>query len=398
MNNNISFVSVNKKIIAITGLIIALGASLAIGGGPEKTPNINIVNPLSDTTQVNVDEITGETCSQYKPMIDKTAGIESSILNRLSDYEELCGSFVADEMMIFTDTPVNTEKAKSKAQAFSKVLKEFSESAISPLVVFEPVTDDGFVSYQEIIDGKFDDIYKTYFNELKTAGLSDEEMGTWVHLPESNTPIWNHDGVDQEGFGNVYNKIAGFQKETFPNSKSTVLLNSQSYESDDIDWEFGEYSSFSPFLENINRELIDSFGVQGLPWISPADRSSNLELLDASDFVQIDLTIDAARELGIDDIWINTGSFSEKYTTNIDRARAVPTIKRESTLNTIFEQAKQAKDSGLNVTINLFSEDKSGTPEDTNWTYLDSDKNKQLFKDFATKTLDEDISISLFDR
>ncbi len=323
-------------------------------------------------------------------------------LRKLGEYQVVCSSKVTDTVMIFTNMPKDSVVAKQNADVMATQLKEFARYDIKPIVVVEPVTDWGLIDFQEFRGGFYDGWIKDYFDELKAQGLTDEQMGTWVPFPEANLPYWNHQNATPEDYAQVVNIYLRTLKTDFPLAHGSILLNSATYANDDFDWRSGEYISLTPYLTGIQTGLVDSLGIQGFPWSPPAT-TPGPGVFDAAEYVNPELAIEAAETLGVKNIWLNTGSFSRKYTLDSQNMVIFSADKRKDVLNGIVAEAMKLRDKGYNVSINLFAEDKSATDEATDWSYwhtqtIATSPDAIVFANFAARLNREHIGLSLFDQ
>lgn len=336
----------------------------------------------------------------------KIEGIENSDeehLTQLSKYQEICSSAVTNEIMIFTDMPKDTSVAKKNASEMAKKLKAFSEKGIKPIVIVEPVSEWGLIDFQELGDGFYDTFITTYFMELRRQGITDSELGMWVPFPEANLPYWNHANTTPSDFAKIVNRYLSLYKKEFPKAKAGILLNSATYETDDFDWANGEYISLRPYVFDIKKGLVDSFGLQGLPWAPNATIPEAASVFDPKEFLNYQLAKEAADLLGIKDVWFNTGTFGAKYTLDPEKMIKISSQKRQDLLDGILSEAIKLKKLGYNVTINIFAEDKSQGAEATDWSYLKESYTKDegietVFVNFITKTKNAGVGISMFDR
>lgn len=347
--------------------------------------------------------------SQYQPQscsagksYENLKAAESPELQKLAIYQELCQGSPTNQLMLFTDMPNSKVSAVKKAGAVAKKLKEFQQVGIVPLVVLEPITEWGDIDFIEFKRGFYDSWLNTYFSELKKSGLDDAAMGTWLPFPEANLPYWNHQNSKPDDFAVNVTKVAKSQKKYFPTSKTTIMLNSATYENEDFNWENGEYVSLLPYVKNIPDGLIDSFGLQGLPWM-PDATGDGVGVLDSSEYLSPALASEAADELKVKSIWFNTGTFASKYTLDQERTVHMTPEQRKDILTNTLEQAKKLQTKGFSVAINLFSEDKSDTEEATDWSYWHQSDSKNspgsvVFADFAVDTKESGVELWLFDR
>lgn len=354
--------------------------------------------PPQETVQSTETSQLEETCTD-QPVIELTSAQDPHI-KQLQKYQEICNSAATQELMIFTTMPANQNDAQVEALTMSQTLREFQTYGIQPIVIVEPYNSLGAVNYTSFLNGTYTPALNVYFATLQENGITDEMMGTWVPFPESNTPNWDNKDTEPSDFAQAVNIYLGSLKATFPNAKGSILLNSATYEPTDELWDNGDYLSLVPYLQDIDRELVDSFGIQGFPWVSPSTQTKR-QIYRAEEFLQPDLMIDAARELRTKDIWINTGSFYARYADSPEARREVSVSERQAIMNEILDVARQIQEFQLNeyrVSINIFAEDKTGTPENVDFSYFQSETQNQIFKDFLKQASEEEIPISLFDK
>ena len=348
-----------------------------------------IATDLTKSKSLNLEKCSDKQAINFQDTADEH-------LTRLEDYQDLCGSFLTDSMMIFTDMPKDNQIAQKKAKEMSIKLKEFNKYKVQPIVIVEPITQWGLIDFTEFDSGFYDSWIKTYFLTLQKEGITDQMMGTWVPFPEANLPYWNHASATPADFSRIVNKYLKFLKTYFPEAKGSILLNSATYETDDFDWANGEYVSLSQYVSGLDKKYIDSFGIQGFPWSPPATSKDAAAIFNAREFLNEDLISEAADLLGTKNIWINTGTFSQKYTLDPEQTITITPEVRLDVLNSILSQAVKLKQKKYNVSINIFAQDKSETAEATNWSYQGIYKN--VFVNFAARANSENIILTIFDR
>lgn len=323
-------------------------------------------------------------------------------LKKLAEYQEICHSQVTSTLMIFNDMPNSEAEARDNATKMSSTLKEFASYKVTPLVITEPVTSWGDIDFTEFKAGFYDQWIGIYFQTLKSLGITDEEMGVWVPFPEANLPYWNRNNATPADFGIIVNKYLGTGRQSFPKLRGSIMLNSATYSADDFDWARGEYLSLVPYVKAIDKNLVESFGLQGFPWMPPANRGG-AGIFDASEFLNYKLAQEAADALGVKKIWFNTGTFGKKYVGDTAKQTLVTPERRTDVLSGILVQASELKNKGYSVAINLFSEDKSETDEATDWSYFSSQTMltspaSPVFTNFAARASQQHIELWLFDR
>jgi len=368
----------------------------------EFNTSLSIKNIVSlNTKNTTLEELSQiESCNQRESINGLDRAIDGH-LKKLYQYQEVCNSFVTDELMIFIDMPKDDVIATERALKLSEILKEFSNFNIKPIIIVEPVTDWGLIDFEEFDNGFYDNWIKTFFTVLKSTGIISEMTGLWVPFPEANLPYWNRSNATPEQFGLVVNRYLRLLKEIFPNARGSILLNSATYESTDFNWENGEYISLSSYVSLIDKSLIESFGIQGFPWRNSAQEKKEITIYNAFEFINPPIAIEAAKILGVKKVWINTGTFSSKYTLEPSSTVFIQPITRKEILNDILKQAILIKKEGFEVSINLFAQDKSNTEESTNWSYFSShlskDPNIFILKEFIQNLNKNSIKLTLFD-
>ena len=338
-------------------------------------------------------------CNKQPPLPFSSEEDDSHVV-KLKEYQDVCKSFVTNKLMIFVGFPKTTETAQADAEAVAKKLLLLNQAGVTPIVVAEPYTPDGALSYRDFMNGRYDQALEIYFARIKEIGITDQMMGTWVPFPESNTPSWNNKDTEPKDFATCVNKYLGVLKSQFKDAKTSILLNATTYDPNDLEYNNGDYLDLSPYVEDIDKSLVSSLGIQGFPWMSNATVKRRT-LFNATEFLQPDLAIAAARELHTRDIWFNTGSFASKYANDPRKKVTVSINDRKAVLSGILEVANSVQNyqqNGYRVSINLFSEDKSKTAEATDWSYFQDVDTKTILKEFLSQASDQEIPISLYDR
>jgi hypothetical protein len=319
-------------------------------------------------------------------------------LRKLAEYEEVSGGAVASAMMIFINTPDDETTAQQNAVYLTSELLEFAKFDITPVVIMEPTTDSGPLDYKTYRNGSYDNALNALFGNLKKSRITDEDMGIWVPFPEDNAPLWGN--TDPTDFSANVTRTIQIQKQHFPSSRASILLNSQTYSSADTDWAYGKYSSLVPYVQGIPPGLVESFGMQGFPW-APVHGSNATPILSAATYLPVSLAKEAAQQLGVKRIWFNTGTFSAKYTSNNHQTIHIGADQRALTLDSVILQTNALQKQGYQLTINLFSADKSSLEEATDWSYWNNlgtnNPDKGVFINFVKSVYRSNIGLWLFD-
>jgi hypothetical protein len=396
MQAEVAAIYIDRRTIVTS--VAATIALIATGCGrgepaPAKTGSEAAASPSSDPSAT-----AGNT---QKPELSKSTDQQ---LRKLAKYESIFGPDVADKLMLFCETPTTSEDAKTQASKMAVTMAEFKKFGKEPLIVFEPQANGKAVSFSGYEAGDYDKALDDYFATLKIEcarlGLSDEDIAksTWVFGPEINMPVWSEMGKDTAvtpaAFTAIVTKTAQALKNNMPTAKATVLLDSATYKTNDWDSEYGYYS-LVPYTRNIPQGLIDSLGIQGFPWL-PAPGKTGTEKINPEDYFNAKQATDAANALGVTEVWLNTGTFGSKYTDG-QQPLVAPNTLRAKILDDVVAQAGKIQAEGFKVSVNLFAQDKSRTPEATDWSYLADPDKQRVFKDLREKCRTSGIGFSLFD-
>lgn len=325
------------------------------------------------------------------------SGLSSSSeqqLRKLAEYEASAGGALASGMMYFTRYPDSAQDAKNDAVDMAGTLREFANFGLTPLVILEPTNSSGVLSFSAYHDGAYDSIVDTYFQTLRNLGISDSQLGIWIYFPEANLPEWGP--VDIADFATNVTRSANIQKKYFPSSQSSIMLDAKSYPAGTTSWSKGAYTSFTPFISGIPGGLIDTFGLQGFPWLPPANRSDQAPSDNPAVYLNASLASEAAKQLGARDVWLNTGTFSSAYTNNSQQTVHLTPAQRQTMLSGVLNQALSLKADGFSTAVNVFSEDKSNTSMAIDRSYK-SAEDQAVLNNFAKQLYVNSITMWLFD-
>jgi hypothetical protein len=300
------------------------------------------------------------TCN-FAAMHQTLSSSSSPILRKIAEYEQACGGGAASRVMLFTNLPANTQEASPAAADFAKTLKEFARFNIQPLVLMEPTTGSGVVNFRDYSNGAFDSALDSYFQALKNNGITDSSMGMWVYFPEAD----------------------------------------MSYPAGSTGWDNGKYTSLAPYISGIPKGLIDSFGLQGFPWV-PAANVKGTNNLNPATFLSSSIAAEAAKILGTQSIWLNTGTFKASYTNSAAATVSMTPLQRQAILNGVIAQVSNLRSTGFKTAVNLFAQDKSKTSEAIDWSYWKSGQLSQstdtaTFTNFAGQLHGAGAELWLFD-
>ncbi len=316
------------------------------------------------------------------------AAAQDGQLRRLAVYQDLCGSRAFDQMMVFTYLPKTKPEAAEMAAKMSLLLNEYYRYGIAPVVIVEPVDENGdLVLFKGIAGGEYDSALGGYFSALKEAGATGSIMGLWVPLPEPNINEWGPDNNDPDEYVAAFNRYAGILKNYFSDGRLSVLLDSQTY-----DQKTGGYAAVSlePYLKGLDKTSLSSFGLQAFP-----DTEKDVSY-DADFVIDSKLAVESAKQTGVGSVWFNTGTYSTARSETGDIID-MPAADRAKILEGILREAAIVKSLGYQTTINLFAEDKSQIDERIDWSYLKTAKDRQTLLDFITRVNLAGIALSFYD-
>ena len=341
--------------------------------------------------------VIGQSCSVPQPIHTGLANATDPVLRKLSQYEAVCASAPVSRVSFFLSTPTTPAEATQAATSVAATLKTYALYNIAPLVIMEPVDASGNnLDFNTYNAGTYDSSLTTFFITLKADGISDRMMGMWTYFPEANMPTWGT--VDPTLFAANVTRTVKIQKQTFPTSQATILLDSESY-APGAAWGDGSYVSLLPYVQHIPAGLIDSFGLQGFPWAAPSGGPDSL--YDPKIYLQVSFAAEAAQALGIHNIWLNTGTFSRAYTNNARQAVILSPVQRQAMLSGVVAQARALQAQGFTVAVHLFAQDKSSDSEAIDWSYWHehpgADSNTDVFKSFAHEITGNGLQLWLFD-
>ena len=318
-------------------------------------------------------------------------------LRKLRQYQNICRSKVSSSLMIFSPTPTSLESAIDLSLDLFNNLKDFSKYGIEPLIILEPSDIEGNnLNFRQLATGKYNPNLVQMFQNLLKLGLKPQDIGTIVLLPEANTPIWDWNGAKPSVFGDVFNQQAMAIRSVIPKAKLSIMLNSSSYEPSDTDWNTPIPRSFLEYTRNIKPEYIDSVGIQGFGWINKKNQSPTRKILDPRAYINQNLITEVATYFGTQKIWINTGSFIQKYNKPEER-QIISNTELLTQTQQLAELTSSIKSKGYQVSVNYFLEDKTNSSEATNWSLLSPSRNI-IWVNIVTNLSQRGIKLSIFDR
>ena len=355
-------------------------------------PSVPVAKPVVEAAQDDAPA----NCAKVSPSHSGLGASSNPVLVKLAEYESVCGGAFADHSMFFAGMPTDLSQVADQASYVASVLKQYANYGIKPMVVLEPQKGMDLHAYAA---GAFDEPMQAYFAAIKNLGVTDSTIGQWVLFPEANIPEWGNTNPDDYA-ANV-NRTAQMLKGNFPAAKVLLMLDSKTYPSNDQDYLQGKYASLAPYVQNISKGLVDSFGLQGFPWAAPANTSWESSE-DAKVFLNHSMAEEAARILGINNVWFNTGSYNVYYANSPEKRVAATPERRQAIMRSVTSQITAMKSKGYSVSVNIFAEDKSAVTEARDWSYWPAgnpaaSSHTDIFRRFIADMNNSSISVGIYD-
>jgi hypothetical protein len=164
---------------------------------------------------------------------ESLAASDNPDLNLLAPYEVQLGQRLP-EAMSFLKMPTDETSAAELAERTANFARDCAAAGVSPRFVMEPVNAEGEgIDLNKIIDATHTDALRNYLQNLKEQGVTGEQLGTFIPLPEPSVPEeWN--GSNDAGlFRRNFTAVASTIKDVFPNTQICMMLDSASFPSGD---------------------------------------------------------------------------------------------------------------------------------------------------------------------
>ena len=324
-------------------------------------------------------------------------GMEQSsdpALRRLAAYEQRLGHGFSVNMLR-TEMPRTRDEAEAQAKLMATTLKEYKKQGIPPLVMLQPTANNGAegIDLRTVNDAQHSDGYDGYkdrwdhyFATMVAEGVTSEDMGTWVPFPTPNIPAWQDGVTDADVFKNNFVPVAQALKTHFTEARVSVLLDTTTYPNND--WSHGstDNGNMLEYVTGLPKGLVDSIGIQGLPY-APGDNPAT--------YLRASAATAAATRVGVKDVWLNTGSFSQRQDVSAGLITCDPQTRVQHLVGE-WQQAQAVKQAGFNVSINVFAQNNfsQGGPD---WSYpIDSAPSMTMLKQGADAAAQAGIPISLY--
>ncbi len=366
--------------IAISVIIAsALGIYRSVSVHPTKTQTTAIPSakdtPTPTPTPLNIKRLISERSEALTPQTQERLKSNTYEIYSSGKYEQAYRQEFIDKAMIFTTMPVDEYDAIPMATKMAAKIHELEKHDLTPIVIVEPDSSWGLLSFKELANGLYTKGISRYFEILKLRGVEEEALGLWIPFPEPNVPHWNTQDSTPEDYALAVNLYVSAMKSVYPSAKAGILLNSMSYKPNDTNWNNGRFVSFMPYLQKLDANQIDFFGIQGFPWLPRAKQRNVSAITDAQTFLAVKFVEEAMDYLETNYLFVNTGVFKSKYV-NVAKDKITLKVKeRDSIMQSITSQILKFKEKYDTVLVNYFAEDKSQKAEATDWSFLPNQNN-----------------------
>ncbi|HSW99154.1 MAG TPA: hypothetical protein VLF71_04925 [Candidatus Saccharimonadales bacterium] len=198
-------------------------------------------------------------------------------------------SYAPNANAMHAEMPANPADAEAKAAAMVTRLQEYSKQGIEPFVFFGSGRDARSKKLPKVEGGAYQDTLNAYFTYIKRAGITDQQMGAWMLLPDAND-------TSQKG-GAV--SPADYQSRVVPAAQAI-----KTHWDAKVGLMFDGSDPMQAYVEGIPRGLVDVLGVQALP-SSASDPVSH--------YLPVKGIATAAKTVGANIVWVDTGTFSKAH-------------------------------------------------------------------------------------
>jgi hypothetical protein len=372
----------SMSIIALLAMLTSCSMT-----GKTKTPDQDIANPSpypSATAPLKNSNDTGSFVSptapptqspdsDFKPKSSEPRNSGTSVkYEPLERYNQMAGGDFATSVMLFSSTPVGEDEIESVSNRIAAKIKTLSKSNLEVIVVLEPISaSQGKLNFSDIALGKYNNDFVGLMTALKSKGVTNANIGNWIIWPEPNLPdkYWNKPRFESANFGDMFNNFAAPLKAAYPNAKMTILMDTKSYDPSDYDYANGKAVSWSPYLNRVDKSLVTTIGIQGFTWYA---KDGSDKLIDPKQYLPTTLVVEAAQQLGIKSLLVNTGQAKAYKSTNGGVVQ-ISDSQRRRINQEVAAQILKLKNYGYETTANFFVEDKIDTPEGIDFSYPTDD-------------------------
>lgn len=323
---------------------------------------------------------------RYPPIVSS----ENKVVSKLKEYHEVMDYERPEYLMAFMRIPDSKRKAKEYALEIAHIVREYWSHGFLPILIFEPSIEGEGASLGNIQAGHYDEyIDLLFFHLAHTHHIEKKQLWLIVPYPEINTPAFSRENFLPTDFPWLVNNFFQIVQKYYPDLRWSILLDSKTYEG--TTWSNGKYLSLKPYVEWIESKYVESFWLQGFPWISEDGKQKSTNVRT---FLPASIIFEASGFLKTRKVWFNTGTIGRKYSGSIQMSPN----ERARTMNALLSFTRYLKQRGYTSTIHIFGKNNSSIPFDTtDWSYLQSVSHTDILRDFIKKAHDQGTWVGFFD-
>jgi hypothetical protein len=320
-----------------------------------------------------IENTTDSSCSSSPARTEVLLTSTLKEVRNLSAFDQACNSESSKFLVIKTVMPTDDTSAKNLPIQVANTLLELNKYNIKPYVLVNISENTSPEVISELLKNGNQTNLETYFNTLKSLGVTSETIGTWIPYPEANLPTWNNSNLTPESYTYLVNSFITTINKTYPEAKIEVLLSSATYDTKDFSWAEGEYVPLDKYINALNLEKIDSIGISGYPWVAKATVNESTELLDPYEYLSQNIIENIASARSIKKFTLYTGTFASKYGNTPEETIQIPVEIRKTILDRTINLVKLLKSKNYEITVILKSNNETSGVDKTDWSYWGSD-------------------------
>lgn len=109
------------------------------------------------------------------------------------------------------------------------------------------------------------------------------------------------------------------------------------------------------------------------------------------------LAQEAADYFNTHKIWINTGTFGQKYESDLDQQFVSATQSNQQDIE-LFDRINSSQNKGYKYALNYFLADKLHTKEQTDFSLNKTKEEQETFRNLVRLASQNNVELSIFDR
>lgn len=263
---------------------------------------------------------------------------------------------IVDSNMVFMAIPLNEQMAGEQAERFIEKFNTLkNDHNKQGIYIFETNTE---VSWREILNGKYDKFIKSMFEQIKDKVGYQDGLGLIVPYPEANEPIWNNADLTPAEISTLTNNFADIMHPILGNLRIGTLWNTKTYPTHD--WANGNYEDLTAFSSILDKSHNVIQGFQGFVWI---DRDTDVLLSDPNILFNPNIILKSLNYSQLHEAWINTG-IPKRVKLTSGEVVELSFVQRLDVFKLMVENFKILTNNHIDLTVNIFVEDKLDGPND----------------------------------